>query len=397
MDRVLAGSLARRTPKTVTDKAALRAIFAGVRERGYAIEDEESEPGIRCIAAPVRGAGGAVVGAIGIAGPSQRLSLDVLADLSKPLLEVAAAVSVRLGYGTLRGRPMPLIKLAGTDLSWACDDGDTILRSAIRAGLGFPYECNVGSCGNCRFDLVEGEIVTHLRADPPGLNERDRAARPAPRLPGAAATDCTIKARLMPRYVSRFRPSASAGDADRHRATSPTTCASSASGCEAPVRFLPGQYALLSLPGVDGSRAYSMCNTGEDGARMALPDQARAGRRRDRQPVRHGWRSATQIALDGPYGMAYLREDAPRDIVCLAGGSGPVAHDLDRARGCERAGAARHGGSTSSTAGARRATSAARTILEQLPGFGERIHYHPAISETGSDRRRLERLSRLRA
>jgi IclR family transcriptional regulator, KDG regulon repressor len=99
-DRVLAGSLARRTPKTVTDKAALRAIFAGVRERGYAIEDEECEPGIRCIAAPVRGADGAVAGAIGIAGPSQRLSLDALADLSKPLLEVAAAVSVRLGYGT---------------------------------------------------------------------------------------------------------------------------------------------------------------------------------------------------------------------------------------------------------------------------------------------------------
>ena len=56
VDRVLAGSLALRTPKTVTDKAALRAIFAGVRERGYAIEDEECEPGIRCIAAPVRGA-----------------------------------------------------------------------------------------------------------------------------------------------------------------------------------------------------------------------------------------------------------------------------------------------------------------------------------------------------
>jgi IclR family transcriptional regulator, KDG regulon repressor len=98
MDRVLSGTLVRRTPKTVTDKVALRAIFAGVRERGYAIEDEECEPGIRCIAAPVRGADGAVAGAIGIAGPSQRLSLDALTDLSKPLAEVAAAVSVRLGY-----------------------------------------------------------------------------------------------------------------------------------------------------------------------------------------------------------------------------------------------------------------------------------------------------------
>jgi IclR family KDG regulon transcriptional repressor len=100
VDRVLAGSLARRTPKTVTDKAALRAILAGVRERGYAVEDEECEPGIRCIAAPVRGADGTVAGAIGIAGPSQRLSLEALAELSKPLLAAAAAVSVRLGYVT---------------------------------------------------------------------------------------------------------------------------------------------------------------------------------------------------------------------------------------------------------------------------------------------------------
>lgn len=98
MDRVLAGTLSRRTPKTVTDKAALRAIFARVQERGYAIEDEECEPGIRCIAAPVRGADGTVTGAVGIAGPSQRLSLEALEALSGPLIEVAASISARLGY-----------------------------------------------------------------------------------------------------------------------------------------------------------------------------------------------------------------------------------------------------------------------------------------------------------
>ena len=69
---------------------------------------------------------------------------------------------------------MPQIALTGTDISWNCEPGDTIMRSAIRAGLGFPYECNVGSCGNCRFDLQEGEIE-ELRKNPPGLQERDRA------------------------------------------------------------------------------------------------------------------------------------------------------------------------------------------------------------------------------
>ena len=45
---------------------------------------------------------------------------------------------------------MTVMTLSGTDTKWSCADGDTIMRSAIRAGLGFPYECNVGSCGNCR-------------------------------------------------------------------------------------------------------------------------------------------------------------------------------------------------------------------------------------------------------
>jgi DNA-binding IclR family transcriptional regulator len=46
----------------------------------------------------VRGADGAVIGAIGIAGPSQRLSLEGLVEFSEPLIKVTAAVSVRLGY-----------------------------------------------------------------------------------------------------------------------------------------------------------------------------------------------------------------------------------------------------------------------------------------------------------
>src|SRR5688572_4290690 len=100
---------------------------------------------------------------------------------------------------------MPEITLAGTDTRWHCADGDTVMRSAIRAGLGFPYECNVGSCGNCRFDLVVGE-VEHLRADPPGLQERDRARGRGLGCQARPLIDCTVKARLMPRYESRFRP-----------------------------------------------------------------------------------------------------------------------------------------------------------------------------------------------
>ncbi|MFQ0815156.1 transcriptional regulator [Brucella anthropi] len=98
IDAMLAAPLVRRAPKGTTDPARIREIFDLVRQRGFAIEDEENEPGVRAIAAPVRNASGAVIGAVGIAGPSQRLSMQAVENFSIPLLEAAAAISSRLGY-----------------------------------------------------------------------------------------------------------------------------------------------------------------------------------------------------------------------------------------------------------------------------------------------------------
>ena len=58
------------------------------------------------------------------------------------------------------------IKVVNSEVAFTCEDDDTVLRAALRAGLGFPYECNVGSCGNCRFELVEGAVVHEQEARP---------------------------------------------------------------------------------------------------------------------------------------------------------------------------------------------------------------------------------------
>jgi len=52
-------------------------------------------------------------------------------------------------------------------------DEDSLLRAALRAGLAFPYECSVGGCGACRFELLDGDMQT-LWEGAPGLSERDR-------------------------------------------------------------------------------------------------------------------------------------------------------------------------------------------------------------------------------
>src|SRR5258708_19568380 len=69
VDRVIEAGLEPRTPKTITSPEKFIKELAVTRQRGCAIEDEESEIGMVCIAAPIRDDSGDVVAAVGIAGP----------------------------------------------------------------------------------------------------------------------------------------------------------------------------------------------------------------------------------------------------------------------------------------------------------------------------------------
>jgi len=95
---VLGRGLKPRTPKTKTTASEVRAALERVRRDGFAVEDEESEAGMRSVAAPIRNAAGDVVAAVGLAGPVQRLSDEVLARFAPKVVEAAETISVRMGY-----------------------------------------------------------------------------------------------------------------------------------------------------------------------------------------------------------------------------------------------------------------------------------------------------------
>ena len=92
------GPLERRTDKTVTAEAVLRTELATVRARGYAVTDEELEPGLIAVATPIRGYDGAVVAALSVSGPTTRMSRDGLPAVAGYCAEEAAALSAVLGY-----------------------------------------------------------------------------------------------------------------------------------------------------------------------------------------------------------------------------------------------------------------------------------------------------------
>ena len=93
--------LKKFTEKTITDKDTFMKHIRQVKEQGYAIDDEEYERGVRCVAAPIFDYTRNVVAGISVQGPAFRVTDEGLERIFIPaLLESAREMSRRLGYGT---------------------------------------------------------------------------------------------------------------------------------------------------------------------------------------------------------------------------------------------------------------------------------------------------------
>lgn len=87
------------TPRTITSLEGLAAELARIRERGYGVDDEEYDEGLRCIGAPVFDHTGQAVAAIGIGGPATRITPERVDDLAERVMRASAGLSRRLGAG----------------------------------------------------------------------------------------------------------------------------------------------------------------------------------------------------------------------------------------------------------------------------------------------------------
>ena len=103
--------LARKTPRTVVEPAALASELAHVRARGYAVDDEENELGARCVGAPVFDHRGGVVAAISVAGPASRLTPDRVDGLGSAVAGAGRHVSALMGFDG--AGPSPPVNPAG--------------------------------------------------------------------------------------------------------------------------------------------------------------------------------------------------------------------------------------------------------------------------------------------
>ncbi len=106
--------LPRLTSKTIVTMADLKADLKATRERGYAIDNEEAEEGVRCVGAAILGRNGRPLGAISASAPSFRLPLAKVPGVAVAVCAAARALSEESGY---QGASHPEIRIESQPVS----------------------------------------------------------------------------------------------------------------------------------------------------------------------------------------------------------------------------------------------------------------------------------------
>lgn len=227
-------------------------------------------------------------------------------------------------------REVPVVEVASHSLKFGVARGKTLLEAAQDAGIGFPCDCKVGTCGTCRFKLLDGKI-SELNSAAVCLSGED--FRGGWRL-GCQSIPVTSLRIHLAGLVSEVGPPPSLFEG---KVASVTPLSHDIVELRLQLNrqltFIPGQYADLQIDGIDGARSYSFAEAPEQGSTDRPCFHVR------RVPggafttwLFEGDRVGSTLTLRGPLGQFRLRHaDGP--IVCVAGGSGlaPIKCMLEKA------------------------------------------------------------------
>lgn len=101
LERLIAHKGLRQfTKKTIIDPEQLKSHLKSIRQQGYALDEEEIEEGLCCVAAPVKNHKGETIAAVSVSGPMGRMTAE-RSDLIRSIIKAAEQISGRLGYKVL--------------------------------------------------------------------------------------------------------------------------------------------------------------------------------------------------------------------------------------------------------------------------------------------------------
>jgi NAD(P)H-flavin reductase/ferredoxin len=217
------------------------------------------------------------------------------------------------------------VRIAGSEVRFACAEGQTVLDAALQAGIALPYSCRKGVCGNCAGGVAAGEV-----APVAGRALSNETCAPGQVLYCACSAASDVV--LQPTRWHRLDPGARKTVTARVHANTLAAPDVSILRLRLPAgqraKFQAGQYLQVLLE--DGSaRSYSMANPPHESDGVTLH-------------IRHvpGGRFSARVAqlvpgdllkIELPFGDVALDADDTRPLVFVAGGTGfaPVKSMLD--------------------------------------------------------------------
>lgn len=201
-----------------------------------------------------------------------------------------------------------------------CREDQTVLDACLREGIWLPHACTHGTCGTCKAQLLDGELDLG-DASPYALLDSERAEGAALICVAKPKSDVTIEGEVDAEEGVDVHPVRDYQGVVESLDDVAPGVRRLIIGLTEPLRFNPGQYIQLNLPGGD-NRPYSVASTPADGKIVELHVKRTAG-----GIATDGWIFSDLdvghgVSLSGPYGRFSFRPARPQPILLLAGGTG---------------------------------------------------------------------------
>jgi phenol hydroxylase P5 protein len=260
------------------------------------------------------------------------------------------------------------------------EEGQTILDAALRAGVWLPHACGHGLCGTCKVEVLDGE-VDHGAASDFALMDFERNEGKILCCTATMDSDVTIEAEIDEEPDARNIPvrdfpcTVARIDDLTHDVKGLVLALDKA------IDFQAGQYINLTVPGVEGARAFSIANPPSADKVVDLHIRLVPGGAAT--PIIHrDLKVGDRLTLAGPYGRFFVRKSQAAPLLFLAGGTGlssPRSMILDLLEeGCSEKITLIHGVRT-------QADLYGREEMEALAAAHANFTYVPALSDEPED------------
>ncbi|QRX83529.1 CDP-6-deoxy-delta-3,4-glucoseen reductase [Glaciimonas sp. PAMC28666] len=202
---------------------------------------------------------------------------------------------------------------------FTCEEGETILSAAIRAGVGLPYGCKNGACSSCKGKLIAGN-VTHGAHQEKALPVSEETRGFSLFCCATPHSDITIEAREIAgvgEFPVRKMPTRIA---KIEKVADDVVILSLQLPANERLQYLAGQYIEFMLR--DGKRrSYSMANAPHKDEQISVHIRHMPGGVFTDQ-VFATLKERDILRFEGPLGSFFLREDSEKPIILLASGTG---------------------------------------------------------------------------